>query len=193
MLCKSTKDLYPLTSLSRITLPSALLAAFPDLWHSRLGHPGLTILNSLRSHDLIHCNKTSSSFCTSCPLGNMLNCHFVIIWLLLSCHLILFIVIYGRLPFSVLLGIVIMSFFLDDYSNYLWTFPIANKSQVYSIFLSFQALIKTQFERDIKNIQCHNGWEFDNGPFHSFCKANGVQFCFSCPHTSPKMVKPNAK
>jgi len=56
--------------------------------------------------------------------------------------------------------------FLDDYSKYLWTFPIDKKSQVFfSIFTTLKAHIHTLFERDIKNVQCDNGKEFDNNLF----------------------------
>lgn len=75
--------------------------------------------------------------------------------------------------------------FLDDYSNYLWTFLLARKSDVFEKFLAFRAHILTQFERNIKNFQCDNGREFDNGPFWDLCKTNGMSFHLSCPHTSP--------
>jgi len=83
--------------------------------------------------------------------------------------------------------------FLDDYSNFLWTFPIGKKSQVFSIFLSFSAFIQTQFEKNIKCFQCDNGREFDNASFKSFCQNNGMVFCFSCPHTSPQNGKAERK
>lgn len=52
---------------------------------------------------------------------------------------------------------------LDVFTKFLWTFPLTYKYQVYSVFLQFRALIRTQFERDIKNIQYENGGEFGNG------------------------------
>jgi histone deacetylase 1/2 len=83
--------------------------------------------------------------------------------------------------------------FLDDFTNFLWTFPIANKSQTYSVFLKFRNHIKTQFERDIKCFQCDNGKEYDNTSFHKFCEQNGMSFRFSCPHTSPQNGKAERK
>jgi len=83
--------------------------------------------------------------------------------------------------------------FLDDYSKYLWTFTIAKKSQVFSIFTTLKAHIHTQFERDIKNVQCDNGKEFDNNLFWKFCESNGITFCFSCPHTSSQNGKSQRK
>lgn len=55
--------------------------------------------------------------------------------------------------------------FLDDYLNYLWTFPILNKSQVYSQFHQLKAYINTKFQREVKNFQCDHGKEYVNGQF----------------------------
>ena len=79
--------------------------------------------------------------------------------------------------------------FLDDYSNYLWTFPIAKKSDVYDRFLVFKTHILTQFESNIKTVQCDNGLEFDNSPFWEFCKQHGISFRLFCPHTSSQNGK----
>ena len=59
---------------------------------------------------------------------------------------------------------------LDDYSNYLWIFPLAHKFDVYDEFLIFHAHIRTQFACHIKNVQCDNGREFDNSSFPKFCE-----------------------
>jgi hypothetical protein len=72
--------------------------------------------------------------------------------------------------------------FLDNYSNFLWTFPISHKSQVYPIFQKLRAYIKTQFKREIKTIQCDNGGEL-----------NGISFCLSCPYTSSQNGKAERK
>ena len=79
--------------------------------------------------------------------------------------------------------------FVNDYSNFLWTFSLSQKSQIFSTFLYFKIFIRTQFEQDIKTIQCDNDREFDNGPFWDFCKVNGISFHLSCPHTSPQNGK----
>lgn len=79
--------------------------------------------------------------------------------------------------------------FLDNYSNFLWTYPISHKSQVHKIFLSFRPYIKTHSKREVKAFQCDNGREYDNGPFQNFCAQHGMTFRFSCPHTSPQNGK----
>ena len=76
-------------------------------------------------------------------------------------------------------------FFVDDFSNFLWTFTLSHKSKTYSTFLSFKSFIRTQFKRNMKNIQCDHRRKFDNGPSWDFCKINGLSFGVSCPHKSP--------
>ena len=74
--------------------------------------------------------------------------------------------------------------FLDDYSDFLWTFPLRNKSQVLEKFTSLSSQIHTQFSQTVKYFQCDNGREYNNSLFHKYCDDNGIIFHFSCPHTS---------
>ncbi|KAJ9536884.1 hypothetical protein OSB04_029617 [Centaurea solstitialis] len=196
MRCNSKGDLYPITSTPFIgtSPPTAFAALSPELWHNRLGHPGAHVLSSLRQNNFIICNKFRDDFfCHSCPLGKQVRLPF---YDSLS---------YTYLPFDIVHSDVWTSptlsseghryyvLFLDDFTDFLWTFPIANKYQVHSIFLSFRAHISTHFEKEIKCFQCDNGKEYDNGPFHKFCELNGMSFRFSCPHTSPQNGKAERK
>ena len=47
--------------------------------------------------------------------------------------------------------------FLDHHINFLWTFPLFRKSQVYDIFVEFNKFVNTQFELHIKSFQCDHG------------------------------------
>lgn len=46
---------------------------------------------------------------------------------------------------------------LDDFTHFVWVYPLMYKSEIYIKFLRFCALINTQFERDIKTFQCDMG------------------------------------
>jgi hypothetical protein len=80
---------------------------------------------------------------------------------------------------------------LDDYTHYLWTFPLKHKSDTFTTLSNFFAYVSTQFGYTVKAIQCDNGREFDNSSTHTFLLMKGV--CFRChvrtPH--PRMVKSN--
>lgn len=165
MRCDSVGDLYPLFSNSQATSPkhSAFTTMSHDIWHNRLGHSGDTIINSLRRNKFIDCNKACKTFCSSCPLGKHAKLPF---YDSLSYIFLPFDIIHSDLwtsPIASSSGHRYYVLFLDDYSKFLWTFPIAKKSQVKQLFISFHALVKTQFERNIKSFQCDNGTKYING------------------------------
>ena len=95
-------------------------------------------------------------------------------------------------PIPSLSGIRYYVLFLDQFSHFLWIYPLRNKSDVFSKFLQFHTYVKTQFEKHIKSLQCDNGGEYKNSQFHDFFAKHGIQFRFSCPYTSQQMADWNA-
>jgi hypothetical protein len=77
----------------------------------------------------------------------------------------------------------------DDFTHYLWTFPLKLKSDTFATLSNFFAYVSTQFDRTIKAIQCDNGREFDNSSTRIFLLSNGTQLRMSCPYTSPQHGK----
>jgi histone deacetylase 1/2 len=78
---------------------------------------------------------------------------------------------------------------LDDYSHYVWTFPLRAKSDVHKLFINFRQYVLTHFGLPIRFIQCDNGNEFDNNQNQNFFLSQGILFRFSCPFTSPQNGK----
>jgi hypothetical protein len=73
---------------------------------------------------------------------------------------------------------------LDDYSHFLWTFPLRLKSDTFTTLTHFFAWVSTRFRRPVRALQCDNGREFDNNASRSFFLTHGVQLRLSCPYTS---------
>jgi IS30 family transposase len=78
---------------------------------------------------------------------------------------------------------------LDDFTHYLWTFPLKQKSDTFIILSNFFAYVATQFSCTVKAIQCDNGCEFDNSSTRTFLLSKGAQLRMSCPYTSPQNGK----
>jgi transposase InsO family protein len=78
---------------------------------------------------------------------------------------------------------------LDDFTRYLWNFPLKLKSDTFTTLSNFFAYMSNQFSRKIKAIQCDNGREFDNSSTRIFLPSNGTQLRMSCPYTSPQNGK----
>jgi hypothetical protein len=71
---------------------------------------------------------------------------------------------------------------VDDYSRYVWMFPLHLKSHVMMTLRYFHQYALTQFHLSIQSIQCDNGCEFDNQSLRFFSSSKGL--CFAYPiHT----------
>ena len=68
--CNSSGPLYTLQFPASPTSPCAFAAAPTDVWHRRLGHPGLEALSKLISSTAISCTKPNATpLCHACQLG----------------------------------------------------------------------------------------------------------------------------
>ncbi|KAI3815032.1 hypothetical protein L1987_14684 [Smallanthus sonchifolius] len=193
--CNSTGDLYLLTPqmLSKTKSPSANVAITQTLWHQRLGHPGSCPLQSLKKSSFITFSKSNKRVCEPCVFGKSVKLPFIN-----SCNrtYLPFEIVHSDLWTSPILssgGHRYYVLFIDDFSDFLWTFPISRKSQVFSVFQHFYNLINTQFNKRIKQLQCDNGKEYINNPFHQFFNLHGMTFRLSCPHTSSQNGKAERK
>ncbi|CAH9137282.1 unnamed protein product [Cuscuta epithymum] len=83
--------------------------------------------------------------------------------------------------------------FLDDFTNFLWIYPLSHKSDAFSKFVHFNTFVQNQFGLSIKTLQCDNGREYNNSLFHTYCSNYGISFRFSCPYTSPQNGKAERK
>ena len=155
--CDNRGDLYP------VTTPPSFAGLTPSLWHSRLGHLGVSVLNSLRKNKFICCEPFNSYVvCDSCVLGKHVKLPFFDSQTTTLMH---FDILHSDLWTSPILssaGHKYYVLFLDDFTNFLWTFPISRKSHVFETFKSLTQLIQIQFLQKVKTFQCDNGGEYNN-------------------------------
>jgi histone deacetylase 1/2 len=78
---------------------------------------------------------------------------------------------------------------LDDFSHYLWTFPLRVKSDTFPTLINFFSYVSTQFNATVQSLQCDNGREFDNNAARLFLLDLGATLRLSCPYTSPQNGK----
>ena len=148
----SSGDLYPLLPSTNTdsSTTKALTTISASTWHNRLGHPGPTMISLLRNNNFISCNSVSKHFCHSCQLGKHNKLPFS---LSNNNTLYPFDIIHSDLwtsPVVSSMGHRFYVLFLNDFSNFLWTFPIKHKSDVFNIFTTFHTFLQTQFHRPIK-------------------------------------------
>ena len=78
---------------------------------------------------------------------------------------------------------------LDDFTHYISTFPMRNKSEALPILRDFHAYIGTQFGLRLLALQTDNGKEFDTTALRSLLSTHGASFRLSCPYTSQQNGK----
>nr|GEV02752.1 ribonuclease H-like domain-containing protein [Tanacetum cinerariifolium] len=185
--CDSTWDLYPVTDPSLI--PHAFLVS-QHTWHQCLGHPGREVLRRLVSYNFISCNKEKPLiFCHACQLGKHVMLLFVSSDIVVTaCFDIIHSDVWTS-PISSLSCFKYYVLFLDQYSQFVWVYPLINKSGVLSKFLLFRTYVRTQFKFEIRSFQCNHGGEFDNRNLHKLFPDNGIQLRFSCLKHLNKMLE----
>lgn len=79
MRCESRGELYPISTITNTANPPSTFAVLShSLWHDRLGHPGATIIDSLRLNNFIKCNPSRTlNVCHACSLGKHAKLPFV--------------------------------------------------------------------------------------------------------------------
>jgi hypothetical protein len=165
-------------------VPHVLTVVSPITWHHRLGHPGPDALSSLSRSSFIQCTNNKHYFCHACQLGKHTRLPFCI-----SSHRAehAFDLMHLDLWASPVVSVSGYKYYLvilDDFTHYLWTFPLKLKSDTFTTLSNFFAYVSNQFDRKIKDIQCDNGCEFDNSSTRIFLLSNGTQLRMSCSYIS---------
>ena len=153
-------------------------------WHVRLGHPATPIVHHvLRRHDLlvVVSNKIVETVCDAYHQGNRHQLPFSE-----SSHVvktspeIVYSDVWGHAQTSVSGHNYYVSF-IDAYSQFTWLYLIKKKSEVFDVFIQFQAHVERLLKQKIIHVQSDWGGEYHN--LNTFFNKLGISHCVSCPHT----------
>ncbi|GJV03265.1 retrovirus-related pol polyprotein from transposon TNT 1-94 [Tanacetum coccineum] len=159
------------------------------LWHRRLGHTNMHLIQSLASKELVRNLpklKFDQHFCDAFKMGKQAHAshkakNIVSTTRCLELlHIDLFcpsaVRSYGENRYTLVI--------VDDYSRYTWTRFLKDKTEVFDQFKIFSKKIQNQLGCSIVLIRTDHGKEFNNEvQFGEFCNANGITHNFSAPRT----------
>ena len=74
--------------------------------------------------------------------------------------------------------------FIDDFSRNTWIYFLWKKSEVFSKFKEFKALVENKSENKIKVLRTDNGGELCENEFEDFCKKCGIERQKTTPYTA---------
>jgi hypothetical protein len=132
--------------LSSCSTPSSSVAAHTTLvalastWHRRLDHPGVDTMSMLSNASSIICSKRTHDLCHACQLGRHTHIPFVSSTTrtnnkfdLIHCDL-------WTSPIVSISGCKYYLVILDDYSHFVWIFPLRVKSDTFPTLSIFSPL-----------------------------------------------------
>nr|GEU79838.1 retrovirus-related Pol polyprotein from transposon TNT 1-94 [Tanacetum cinerariifolium] len=159
------------------------------LWHRRLGHANVHLIQSLAFKELVKNLpklKFDQHFCDSCKIGKQAHASHKAKSIVSTArcleilHMDLFIPSAVRSYRENRYTLVIV----DDYSRYTWTRFLKDKAEAFDQFERFSKKIQNQLGCIIVSIRTDQGGKFDNEvQFREFCNANGITHNFSAPRT----------
>ncbi|GJT36791.1 retrovirus-related pol polyprotein from transposon TNT 1-94 [Tanacetum coccineum] len=159
------------------------------LWHRRLGHANMRLIQSLASKELVR-NLTKlkfdQHFCDACKIGKQAHTSHKAknIVSTTRCLELLHMDLFGPSAVRSYGGNRYTLVIVDDYSRYTWTRFLKDKTEAFDQFEIFSKKIQNQLGCTIVSIRTDHGREFNNEvQFGEFCNTNGITHNFSAPHT----------
>ena len=145
-------------SFDDLTLSRCLVATDEEvfLWHRRLGHASMSLLEKLESKELVrglpHQKYKNNKVCKSCAMGKFSRSSFrpknVV-----STNRVLELIhmdLFGPNEIASLNGKRYCYVLVDDYSRFTWVYFLAKKSETFDYFSKFAKLV--QNEKDVSKL-----------------------------------------
>ncbi|KAB2634323.1 hypothetical protein D8674_038379 [Pyrus ussuriensis x Pyrus communis] len=158
--------------------PAAYLgkAVKNNVWHQRLGHPAHDVMTfMLKQSNISVQTDDNHNTCISCIQGKMSRLPFPVRTDRCTSHFQkVHTDVWGPAPVRSIEGYRYYVTFVDEYTRFVWIFPMSNKSDVFTIFVQFYQFVLTQFDISIKSLQTDGGGEYTSKRFSSFLAAKGI-------------------
>ncbi|GJR04230.1 retrovirus-related pol polyprotein from transposon TNT 1-94 [Tanacetum coccineum] len=159
------------------------------LWHQRLGHANMRLIQLLSSKELVRNLpklKFENNFCDTCNIGIQVHTSYKAKNMVSTtkCLELLHMDLFGPSAVQSYGGNFYTLVIIDDYSRYTWTRFLKHKNEAFDHFEILSKKIQVQKGCLIISIRTDHGREFDNEvQFEAFCDANGITHNFSAPRT----------
>ncbi|KAL2337821.1 hypothetical protein Fmac_012267 [Flemingia macrophylla] len=180
VLSQPTKPQVPNQHIINSIIAKIPTVPFFDLWHFRLGHPSIIVLQNICKHfpfikfdsmkvcDYCHLAKQSKlpfppGFHKSCAPFDLIHMD-----------------IWGPLAISSIQDHKYFLTVVDDFTRHTWLFLMKSKHETRILVKNFITLVQTQFNKRIKILRTDNGLEFS---MSSFYQDLGIIHQTSCVET----------
>ncbi len=157
-------------------------------WHSRFGHLNFHDLATLSKQNIVRgmklnfSNEISCVICAECKIKvNQFKTNKTIYTK--NCLELIHSDICGPMRISSQSGSRYFITFIDDFSRYISTYFLKNKSEALRAFKDFVTRSENRTGQKVKNIRSDNGREYLSGEFESFLKEKGINHQLTTSYT----------
>ncbi|XP_059291073.1 uncharacterized protein LOC132044597 [Lycium ferocissimum] len=186
------KNVYTLDSIKNPTghICLASMGEDPWMWHKKLGHASMRLIEKLARHDLViglpKLNYTKDHICDSCQKSkqtrNSFNSKDIVSTSkplqLLHMDLV------GPTRTANIGGKRYAFVIIDDFSRFTWVIFLAHNDDTLKNFKFFCEKVQREKGYYITSIRSDHGGELENKAFEEFCNDQGYTHNFSSPRSS---------
>lgn len=157
-------------------------------WHSRLGHVGLSNLKIMINKNLVIGMPSfgvEKETCAACLRGKQIRRSFPAESLYRATKVLELIHgdLCGPITPSTAGGNRYVFVLIDDYSRYMWSILMKEKSEAFAKFKIFKALVEQETGTKIKTLRTDRGGEFTSREFKEFCDDSGIERHLTAPYS----------
>lgn len=158
------------------------------LWHQRLAHVNVASIRNMSEWSLSDSNPSSADdigICEPCIKGKMARKTFNSRNEIRSKRVLELVHtdVCGPMKTVSLGGSRYFVTFVDDYTRYVHVYFVSNKSDVFSVFKDYEALVTNMTGQTIGTLRSDNGGEYTSTAFEQYLSSRGIQHQVTVRHT----------
>ncbi|KAJ0591376.1 putative RNA-directed DNA polymerase [Helianthus annuus] len=158
----------------------------PWLWHARLGHINFASLNGMyKMAEGVPVIREKNQLCESCMVGKQTR-HSFPKKAKFRASAVLELVhgdLCGPISPPTLTGNKYILVLIDDFSRYMWSYLLKQKSDAFVTIKKFKVMIEKQTRKPLKTLRTDRGGEFTSREFNEYCEQEGVMRHLTAPYT----------
>ncbi|KAG7564160.1 Integrase catalytic core [Arabidopsis suecica] len=159
-----------------------------ERWHARLGHVNLETMKTMVRRELVtgisHVDF-EKKICGSCLLGKQTRQVFPQATMYRATKALELIHrdLCGPITPNTVAGNKFVFVLIDDYSRYMWTVLLKEKSETFGKFKKFKSIVEQETGEKIQTFRTDRGGEFVSKEFNDFCLESGIRRHLTAPYT----------
>ncbi|KAG7588970.1 Zinc finger CCHC-type [Arabidopsis suecica] len=186
---RSPNRLYKISlSIGKPTCLQSKIESETWKWHARLGHISFKTIKAMSNKEMVHGLpkiEKENQLCESCLVGKQTRQVFpnTSSYRASQALELIHADLCGPISPATLAQNRYVFVIIDDFTRYMWTILLREKSESFEKFKSFKSLVEKECNKQITTLRTDRGGEFTSREFQEFCERNGIKRQLTAPYT----------